>query len=106
MPESVFPGSTKGKTIITGHGTAHNGVFKELKTLEIGDTISLEKGNGDVVKYQVLGLSNKQKSELNIDMFGDLNAEQHTLILISLENSTKVRTSDSVALVVYAEQVN
>ncbi|TWP18516.1 class F sortase, partial [TM7 phylum sp. oral taxon 352] len=52
---SVKPGQP-GASIIVGHasGTTLGGVFNKLETLNAGDTISVERGDGKILRYQVI----------------------------------------------------
>jgi LPXTG-site transpeptidase (sortase) family protein len=52
--ESVRPGEN-GLSIIDGHvsGRKTEGVFKNLKSLQIGDTFNIERGNGTKLTFKV-----------------------------------------------------
>lgn len=56
---SVKPGQP-GASIIVGHasGTTLGGVFNKLETLNAGDTISVERGDGKILRYQVVKKTN------------------------------------------------
>lgn len=67
---SVKPGQ-KGAVIVVGHvsGPSQNGVFKNLKTLKAGDTISLENGAGTVFKYQVVKMETVKLEQVDMNKF-------------------------------------
>ncbi|MCA9332404.1 class F sortase [Candidatus Saccharibacteria bacterium] len=52
---SIVPGSKNGVSLFLGHisGRTMPGVFKDIANLSAGDIIEVEKGNGEVLKYQV-----------------------------------------------------
>lgn len=52
---SVKPG-TVGAAVIDGHasGSSRQGLFADLDTLVVGDVIKIEKGNNQVLKYNVV----------------------------------------------------
>lgn len=53
--KSVTPGSGYGAVLIDGHngGVTKDGVFAKLGTLENGDTITVERGDGKKFTYEV-----------------------------------------------------
>lgn len=53
--KSATPGSGAGAVLIDGHngGVSRNGVFAKLHTLQKGDQISIERGDGKVFTYEV-----------------------------------------------------
>lgn len=63
----VKPGQ-RGASIIIGHefGPTRGGLFQKLNTMQAGDVVTVERGDGSVLKYQVV--STKTASLQNIDM--------------------------------------
>ncbi|MES2875834.1 MAG: class F sortase [Patescibacteria group bacterium] len=53
--KSALPGSGAGAVMIDGHngGTTRNGVFAKLGSLTKGDQVSIERGDGEVLTYEV-----------------------------------------------------
>lgn len=60
--ESQKPGQ-KGLAIIDGHvsGRTTDGVFKNLGNMKVGDSFEIERGDGKILKYEVI--ANKQIAE-------------------------------------------
>ena len=52
---SVKPGEKEGASVIVGHvaGPTAHGAFWDLGKLSTGDSIDIEKGNGEIVSYKV-----------------------------------------------------
>ncbi|MDO4780933.1 MAG: sortase [Candidatus Saccharibacteria bacterium] len=63
----VKPGQ-RGASIIIGHefGPTRGGLFQKLNTVQSGDIVTVERGDGSVLKYQVV--STKTASLQDIDM--------------------------------------
>lgn len=53
--KSAQPGSGAGAVLIDGHngGATRNGVFAQLDTLAKDDQISIERGDGEIITYEV-----------------------------------------------------
>ena len=67
---SVKPGQP-GASIIVGHasGTTLGGVFNKLETLNAGDTISVERGDGKILRYQVVKKQTVKLSDVDMNSF-------------------------------------
>ncbi len=61
---SALPGSSAGTSLILGHvsGWTAPGVFKNLKNIEKGAVIKIEKGNGEELEYRVASVE-----EIDVD---------------------------------------
>lgn len=53
--KSALPGSGTGAVLLDGRsaGPTRAGVFAKVETLQAGDVISLERGDGDILNYEV-----------------------------------------------------
>ena len=67
---SVKPGQL-GASIIVGHasGTTSGGVFNKLESLNTGDTISVERGDGKILRYQVIKKQTVKLSDVDMNSF-------------------------------------
>lgn len=67
---SVKPGQL-GASIIVGHasGTTSGGVFNKLESLNAGDTISVERGDGQILRYQIVKKQTAKLSEVDMNNF-------------------------------------
>ena len=67
---SVKPGQP-GASIIVGHasGTTLGGVFNKLESLNAGDTISVERGDGKILRYQVIKKQTVKLSDVDMNSF-------------------------------------
>ena len=67
---SVKPGQL-GASIIIGHasGTTSGGVFNKLESLNAGDTISVERGDGKILRYQVIKKQTVKLSDVDMNSF-------------------------------------
>ena len=67
---SVKPGQP-GASIIVGHasGTTLGGVFNKLESLNAGDTISVERGDGKILRYQVVKKQTVKLSDVDMNSF-------------------------------------
>lgn len=67
---SVKPGQL-GASIIIGHasGTTSGGVFNKLESLNAGDTISVERGDGKILRYQVVKKQTVKLSDVDMNSF-------------------------------------
>ena len=67
---SVKPGQL-GASIIVGHasGTTSGGVFNKLESLNAGDTISVERGDGKILRYQVIKKQTVKLSDVDMNSF-------------------------------------
>ena len=67
---SVKPGQP-GASIIVGHasGTTLGGVFNKLESLNAGDTISVERGDGKILHYQVIKKQTVKLSDVDMNSF-------------------------------------
>lgn len=63
---SAKPGEN-GAVLINGHSSANNGaLFGHLERLEVGDTMQLEKGNGEVLTYRVVNKAIVPKDQVDM----------------------------------------
>lgn len=64
--QSAAPGSG-GVSLMNGHngGIARDGVLSKLGSLVVGDIIEVERGDGEVFKYQVRQTQSMELSEVN-----------------------------------------
>jgi LPXTG-site transpeptidase (sortase) family protein len=106
--KSSKPGEIGGATLIDGHvhGIQNEGVFYNLKTLETGDRISIERGDGKTINYLVV--SKETISKDNVDMAKALISADPTKPGLNLITCTgkylpKEKTYDQ-RLVMYAVQ--
>jgi len=62
--ESAKPGEP-GLSIIAAHvsGRSVDGLFKQLASLEINDEFQVERGDGTILRYQVIGLTTVSEAE-------------------------------------------
>lgn len=69
---SAKPG-TNGAAFLDGHvsGPTQHGVFYDIKKLQPGDKLTVEKGNGEVLSYTVV--KNVKYSKDNVDMTAALS---------------------------------
>ena len=67
---SVKPGQL-GASIIIGHasGTTLGGIFNKLESLNTGDTISVERGDGKILRYQVIKKQTVKLSDVDMNSF-------------------------------------
>lgn len=106
---SARPGDATGSSLILGHvqGRSAPGVFKEIEKLKTGDRFSVEKGNGDVIEYEVT--KGEEFSLDNLDMREILSAidpAAHDLKLMTCSGSYDAETeSYNSRYVVYAKTV-
>lgn len=108
-----YTGSAKpgryGATVIDGHvqGFTKQGVFYRLKDLRPGDTMTIEKGDGQAVKYRVV--QSQTYSAKAVDMqkvIKPITPGKSGLNLITCAGKVKTGTNDYThRLVVFAEQI-
>ena len=67
---SVKPGQP-GASIIIGHasGMTLGGIFNKLESLNVGDTVSVERGNGQMLRYQVVKKQIIKLSDVDMNSF-------------------------------------
>jgi sortase (surface protein transpeptidase) len=78
--KSAAPGSGFGTVVVDAHsdGYAKEGIFAKLSTLSAGDSVSLERGDGKVVVYNVVS---------NVEMsLEDMNKTGMRDALLSIES--------------------
>ena len=65
--KSMTPGSGYGAVVIDGHsgGYANNGIFSRLDTLQTGDQIMIERGDGKKYTYAVVSNETMSLEEAN-----------------------------------------
>jgi sortase (surface protein transpeptidase) len=65
---SAKPGAPAGASLIDGHvsGKTESGIFKQLHSITVGDEISVERGDGTVLQYEVTG--KKEYDANSVDM--------------------------------------
>lgn len=68
--EALKPGQP-GLSIIDGHldGYKHDGIFKNLAQLKIGDTYQVEKGDGSILTYKVKAVQSMSVADANTKLF-------------------------------------
>ncbi len=68
--EALKP-SQSGLSIIDGHldGYKHDGIFKNLAQLKIGDTFQVEKGDGSILNYKVKAVQSMSVADANTKLF-------------------------------------
>ena len=93
--DTVRPGE-KGLSLIDGHvtGRQNDGVFKDLNKLKKGDQYSVERGDGTVIKYEVIGKeSAKIKESVGIMFSQDPSiARQLNLVTCAGQYDKSTRT--------------
>jgi sortase (surface protein transpeptidase) len=105
---SSKPG-TAGATVIDGHVSSWttSGVFYNLHKLAPGAKIEIERGDGTIVTYQVVGM--KTYSYNNVDMsslLSPINAKKSGLNLITCSGSVIKGTNEfDKRIVVFSEQI-
>jgi len=105
---SAKPGQT-GALFIDGHasGATRQGLFGSLDTLKVGDTVGVEKGNGEKLTYRVVHVATIPLSE--IDMSVILAPYQGVKNGLNLMTCTGHWVKESATLdhrvVVYTQQV-
>lgn len=67
---SVKPGQP-GASIIIGHasGMTLGGIFNKLESLNVGDTVSVERGDGQMLRYQVVKKQIIKLSDVDMNSF-------------------------------------
>lgn len=105
--DSTKPGSVGGASLIDGHvsGTSQHGVFYELKKVQNGDIITIERGDGTNVNYKVIAQETTDADK--VDMAKTLvnkNPAKQGLNLITCTGEVR-GNSYSQRLVVYTEIV-
>lgn len=105
--QSAKPGSAGGASVIAGHvsGLTRPGVFHNLKRLNQGDTITIERGDGSLLKYAVVATEvyDADKVDMNKVMVSHDTAK-HGLNLITCTGQYQ-GTTYTQRLVVYTELV-
>lgn len=68
--EGLKPGQD-GLSIIDGHldGHKHDGIFKNLAKLKVGDTYQIEKGDGSILTFKVKSVQSMPVAEANSKLF-------------------------------------
>lgn len=107
--ESVRPGNAVGSSLLMGHvsGWTAPGVFKKLEQLKTGSLFEVEKGSGEIIKYEVT------RTELlsldQVDMGQVLSTEvrgQHDLKLMTCSGRYNRDTETyEDRFIVYARQI-
>lgn len=105
---SAKPGASGGATVLDGHvsGLTQKGIFANLKQLEIGDQINVERGDGQVFTYAVR--AKKQTTVDTVDMAGLLVSvgSKHGLNIITCAGKFDAKKIEySERLIVFAEQL-
>lgn len=105
---SAKPG-LPGATVIDGHVSSwsSHGVFYDLKKLVTGDDISVQRGDGLVIKYKVVKTVIYPASGVDMKaVLLPINPAKSGLNLISCTGTVKAGTSDfSKRIVIYTEQI-
>ena len=105
---SVKPGDKEGASIIVGHvaGATLHGVFWDLSKLTIGDSIDVEKGNGEIVIYKVTKTQKVPADKLEMAQYLLPEvAGKHDLKLMTIAGKyDKVSGQYLNRLIVFAEQ--
>ena len=93
---SAAPG-THGVTVIAGHRDTH---FRQLATLVVGDTLSVERPDGSVYVYEVTDLDvvDSAHAELRLD------ADESIVVLVTCYPFEAVAPGGSLRYVVTARQ--
>jgi len=93
---SAAPG-THGVTVIAGHRDTH---FRQLATLVVGDTLSVERPDGSVYVYEVTDLDvvDSAHAELRLD------ADESIVVLVTCYPFEAVAPGGSMRYVVTARQ--
>ena len=105
---SAKPGDS-GISLIVGHvsGISSPGVFGKLSQLQAGDTITIERGDGKILKYRVAGSESFPAD--NVDMtkvLSHTSGGQETLNLITCHGSYSLASHQyNERLVVYTTRI-
>jgi len=103
------PGNPVGSSLILGHvsGWSGPGIFKDIDRLVAGSQFEIEKGSGEVVRYEVTG--NKRIPLAEVDMGQILGTEvagEHDLKLMTCAGSySRATNTFEDRFVVYARQI-
>jgi LPXTG-site transpeptidase (sortase) family protein len=105
---SAKPGQN-GAVLIDGHvssWTTH-GVFYNLKTLQSGDKIKIERGDGHLFSYKVVKTKTYPNNKVNMNqVISPVNRKKPGLNLITCAGHVKPGTSEfNRRLVVFAKQI-
>lgn len=103
---SAHPGDPGGAIVIDGHvsGPTQPGIFYNLKNLNPGDTISIERGDGQVFNFTVVDKRNFAASEVDMpSVLTSIDQSKLGLNLITCTGSFDSSTEQySERVVVYA----
>lgn len=107
--DSAKPGSPGGASVIDGHvsGPTKPGALKRLKGLVSGDTVSIEKGNGETISYKVVDVQVLPTDKVDMSkVMVPATPGTHGLNLISCTGSFNKSTEDySHRVVVFTEKI-
>lgn len=84
--QSAKPGSPGGAVLLDGHvsGPTQKGVFYKIETLNKGDIVTIERGDGKKIDYKVVKVEVKKASSLDMtEMLLPVTKGTHGLNLIS-----------------------
>lgn len=103
--DSARPGE-EGVTVIDGHkfGETKDGVFKEIETLEAGDTLELERGDGEVFAYTVKNVKTFDADKLDMSsVLVPYTPGKQGLNILTCGKFNKLTNQYEKRTVVYAE---
>lgn len=102
---SVKPGR-EGTTFLNGHvqGSTKPGVFSRLNILKEGDSIQIERGDGKLINYKVVGIESVEPSKVDMEkILADRMPGKDGLTLMTSSSRYDVRTNQyEPRIVVYA----
>lgn len=105
---SAKPGEASGATVIDGHisGPTQPGVFVNLKKLQAGDIISIERGDKTKITYKVIKTEQHDVADVNMYEVMQSVTAKHGLNIISCGGAfNRKMNSFEQRIIVYAEQV-
>ena len=84
--QSAKPGTPGGAVLLDGHvsGPTQKGVFYKIETLNKGDIVTIERGDGKKIDYKVVKVEIKKATNLDMtEMILPITKGTHGLNLIS-----------------------
>lgn len=106
--QTSLPGKP-GAMLIDGHVSSWTtrGIFYDLKSLSVGDTMHIETGNGTVYQYKVMKTQTYEASSINVQtLLTPIDSQHPGLNLITCAGDVIKGTNDfNKRIVVFAEQI-
>lgn len=106
---SALPGKGSGAALLSGHvsGPTERGVFYELTKLVEGDEVTIERGDGKIFRYRVIGSETQEVEKLNMTKALKPQSDKPGLNMITCAGKyNHVAGEYDSRHVVYTEQIN